>query len=163
VKLHLPFFLMVCALLGLIACGGQTPTVNPENSLPISRVDGAATLVRVAGRGEGALLDSATLVPRDEIRAETDGSVTIQVSDGNTLHLEADSSLTLLWLRSSNRHPVFQLQTGAVDTSLPPPTDKPEPRPKNTNPPQPTNPPPPPPTEPPPTREPPTPRPTVGG
>lgn len=118
VKRQLPFFLMICALLGLAACGGQPSTSRPENLLPIVRVDGAATLVRVAESSAGALPDTTTLSPGDEIRTAADQSVTIQVSDGNTLRLEPHSRLTLLSLRSSDRRPIFQLQTGAVTAQL---------------------------------------------
>lgn len=116
-KPSLFLLLMSGALLGLVACSGQPSTVSPEMLQPIARVDGAATLVRAAGRGEEALSDTTTISPGDEIRTANQ-SVTIQVSDGNTLHLEPDSRLTLRALRSSDRRPSFQLVTGAVTGQL---------------------------------------------
>jgi hypothetical protein len=118
VKRCLPFFLLICTLPGLIACGDQPAAVSSENSLPITRVDGAATLVRVAGRGESALPETVALAPGDEIRTATDQSVTIQLSEGNTLHLEPDSRLTLFSLRPADRRPVLELQTGAATGQL---------------------------------------------
>lgn len=118
---RLPFFFMLCALLGLVACGGQPSTVSPENLLSIARIDGAATLVQ-AGRGKSALPDTTTIVPGDEIRTTADQSVTIQVSGENTLRLEPNSNLTLLSLRPPDRRPVFRLQTGAVTGQLSGPT-----------------------------------------
>ena len=117
VRLSLSFLLMSCALLGLVACGGQPATVSPEIVQLITRVDGAATLVRAAGRGEEALPDTTTISPGDEMRT-ADQSVTIQVSDGNTLRLEPRSRLVLFAPRSSDRRPVFQLQAGAVTGQL---------------------------------------------
>jgi hypothetical protein len=118
VKLSSFFLLLCCALPGLVACGGQAATVSPENSAPITRVDGAATLVRAAGHGESALPDNTTLAPGDEIRTAANQSVTLQLSDGNTLHLEPGTRLNLFSLRPPDRRPIFRLLAGAVTGQL---------------------------------------------
>lgn len=118
VKLHMPAVLITGALLGLVACSSPTPTISPDNSVPITRTDGAATLVHAGERSERIVLDNVLIVPGDEIRTADDQAATVRLTDGSTLRLEPGSRLNLFALRSSDRQPLFRLLEGAVNGEL---------------------------------------------
>ncbi|CAG0967505.1 hypothetical protein GPROT1_01301 [Gammaproteobacteria bacterium] len=102
----------------LAACGGQQPAINPENAVSITRTDGSASLARVSDNSQGDLPDSTLLVPGDQLYTAPDRTVTLQFTDGSTLHIGPDSHLSLFALRSSDRAPIFRLLAGSVRGDL---------------------------------------------
>ncbi len=99
----------------LAACGGeQTPTINPENTLSITRADGAATLVRAVGGSEDQLPESFLMAPGDQLYTVPNQTSTLQFSDGSTLQLGSDSHLLLFSIRPQDHVAVFRLLSGTT-------------------------------------------------
>jgi hypothetical protein len=107
------------ALLALLAgCGGSAaPTINPDNVVAVTRLDGAATLARPSTGAQGALPDQAQLLAGDHLYTASE-TVTLQFADGSTLQLAPESHLLLYVLRQSDRLPLFRLLAGAVTADL---------------------------------------------
>lgn len=102
----------------LTACGGQQPTVDPKNTISITRTDGTATLARAIGNGEGDLPDSAFLAPGDQLYTAPNHTVTLQFPDGSTLQLGSGSHLVLISIRLTDRVPIFRLLSGSVNGDM---------------------------------------------
>ncbi|MBI5564742.1 MAG: hypothetical protein HY870_07605, partial [Chloroflexi bacterium] len=102
----------------LAACGGQQSTITPDNSVVVKRTDGSATLARISDNSQGDLPDSTLLVPGDQLYTAPDRTVTLQFTDGSTLHIGPDSHLSLFALRTPDRAPIFRLLAGSVKGDL---------------------------------------------
>jgi hypothetical protein len=106
-------------LVMLAGCGGQqAPTINPNNAISITRVDGTATLARPSTGSQGELTESAQLVADDHLYTAANQSVTLQFPDGSTLQIGPESHLLLYALRQSDRVPVFRLLAGSVTADV---------------------------------------------
>ena len=102
----------------LAACGGQPPTINPENAVSITRTDGAATLTQPLNKTEKALPQNALLVPNDHLYTASDQTVTLQFSDGSTLQMGPDSHVVLFDINSDDRVPIFRLLAGSITGAM---------------------------------------------
>jgi hypothetical protein len=103
----------------LAGCGGSAaPTINPDNVVAVTRLDGAATLARPSTGAQGALPDQAQLLAGDHLYTAASETVTLQFADGSTLQLAPESHLLLYVLRQSDRLPLFRLLAGAVTADL---------------------------------------------
>ena len=112
-----PIVLLALAVV-LAACGGQQPTINPENAVSITRTDGTATLARAIGKSEGDLPDNTLLTPGDQLYTAPEHTVTLQFPDGSTLQVGPDSHLVLFSIRPADRVAVFRLLAGSVTGDL---------------------------------------------
>ena len=117
-RVGLPAILL--ALLVILAgCGGQQPaTINPDNAVSITRVDGLATLARPSTGSQGELPESTQLVVGDHLYTAANQSVTLQFPDGSTLQMGPESHLLLYTLRQPDRVAVFRLLAGSVTADL---------------------------------------------
>jgi hypothetical protein len=98
----------------LAACGGQPPTINPENAVSITRTNGAATLTQPLNKTEKALPENTLLVPGDHLYTASDQTVTLQFPDGSTLQMGPDSHVVLFDIGSADHMALFRLLAGSV-------------------------------------------------
>jgi hypothetical protein len=110
--------LLLALMVVLAACGGQQPTINPDNAVSITRASGGATLVRAVGGSQSDLPDNVLLAPGDQLYTAPDQTVTLQFPDGSTLQMGSDSRLQLLSIRPVDRVAVFRLLAGSVTGRL---------------------------------------------
>ena len=111
--------ILLAALTTLTACGGQqAPTVNSDNSVAITRVDGSATLARPSTGSQSDLPDNAQLIVGDHLYTAANQSTTLQFPDGSTLHMEPESHLQFYTLRPTDRVAVFRLLAGSITADL---------------------------------------------
>ncbi len=113
----IPIGLLALVIL-LTACGGQQPTLDPENAVSITRTDGTATLARTSGKSESALPDNTLLAPGDQLFTAPEQTATLQFPDGSTLELGPDSHLVLFSIRPADHVAIFRLLAGSVTGDL---------------------------------------------
>ena len=103
----------------LAGCGGkQTPTINPESAVTLTRVDGAATLARPSTGSQTNLPDSAQLIVGDQLYTAGNQTVTLQFPDGSTLQIGPGSHVQLYAVRQPDRTAVFRLLAGSATANL---------------------------------------------
>ncbi len=113
-KVGLPTVL-VSLMMILAACGGQPqPTINPNNAVSITRIDGSASLAHSNSSKQSELPDSALLIANDHLYTAANQTVTLQFQDGSTLQMGSSSHLLLLALRPADHVAVFRLLAGSV-------------------------------------------------
>ncbi len=102
----------------LAACGGQPPTIDPQNAVSLTRTNGAATLTQPLNKTEKALPDNTLLVPSDHLYTASDQTVTLQFSDGSTLQMGPDSHVVLYDIGSDDHTAIFRLLAGAITSTV---------------------------------------------
>jgi hypothetical protein len=111
--------LAVILLLILAGCGGrQTPTINPNETVTVTRLDGSITLVRPSAGLQTTVGDTELLAVGDHLYTEKDHTATLQFADGSTLQFGSDVHLMFFALRQPDRVPVFRLLSGTINTAL---------------------------------------------
>jgi len=105
---------LVVSIVVLGACSGPAQSPTPTGpAVPITQVDGAATLIQATGRSSD-LAQTAVLGVGDTLYTRPDTTVTLQLTDGSTLQMGPDSQLTLLLIREEDQRPLFRLLKGTV-------------------------------------------------
>ncbi len=103
----------------LIACSGPPPvTLNPDDAVAITRVDGSVTLARPSTGSQGDLPENAQLVAGDHLYTASSQTATLRFPDGSTLQMGPDSQLQFLTVRPADRVLVFRLLAGSATSDV---------------------------------------------
>jgi hypothetical protein len=115
-----PVCVVVLTVLMISAgCGGQqTPTINPDEIITVTRSDGSIMLVRPSIGTKTEVGNSVQLVVGDHLYTTPDQTTTLEFADSSTLQVGAGAHLELYSLGQTDRTPLFRLLNGSVTANL---------------------------------------------